>query len=529
MSFAHSHCTPNTPTSESLETLHGSCLAGGERDTAIVDASRCISVTYGSLRSGGSILAGFLKQHLPEKRGRVGLFLPPSPEFAVALFATLSSGAAAAPLDPTMKGLSLTWLLNELKPALLLTNATAATRLLALGSTIPIIVVETTIGEMGTGLKVKTSSNDTTFCLDRGAISFPPTPDIDPADDAILIPTSGTTGLPKFVRLSHRAIIQNIRMHLKSLGLHDRFSALHALGVHYSYGLIASFMSTLFLGGRLVFSGATDARQIFDAACHHRPDLMLGTPSLFRLLLDHGTGSDLAALGRIPKIGIGGDRCPPLLRKRLAKSLPDVSFFITYGLTEAGPRVATLEPNLFHVKSESVGLPLEGIEVMVADSSGNRCPANSIGRLLIKTPSLMNGYLEAGQSYEGPKLQLGWYNTGDLASIDHTGHLFIHGRYDRQIKYRGRRINPSQVEHVLENHPLVLLARIEHVVNERGEHLRAVIHHRPSDLDTLKQQLRMFCRKNLPASLVPEDIWTVMEDRDCFFKGKRFMLPTDVE
>ncbi len=529
MSFTHSCCNDNSPTFVPTKTLHECCLAGGEHDAAIIDDRLCMSVAYGSLRTGASILARLLKPHLPKHGGRVGILLPPSPEFSVALFATISSGAAAAPLDQSVKGLSLTWLLNELKPNVLLANASAARKISALGFTLPIFVLEMANEESGTVLKVETSSNVNTFCLNGGDYSFPLKPDIDSIDDAILLPTSGTTGFPKFVRLSHQAVVHNIQMHLKSLDLQDRFTALHALGVHYSYGLVASFLATLFLKGSIVFPSGSDARQIMNTANRHRPDLMLGTPSLFRLLLDHATSSDLTALGCIPKIGIGGDRCPPPLRKRLANALPEVSFFVTYGLTEAGPRVATLEPALFHVKPESVGLPLEGVEVMVIDSRGNCCPANGIGRLLIKTPSLMNGYLETGQPHDGPKLQLCWYDTGDLASIDRTGHLFIHGRSDRQIKYRGRRMNPSQVEHVLENHPLVLLARIEHIVNERREHLRAVVHHRPYDLNTLKLELSIFCKKNLPASLVPEEIWTVMEDNDCFFKGKRYTLAKKVE
>jgi long-chain acyl-CoA synthetase len=488
-----------------------------------------MSVTYGSLRTGASKLARFLKPHLPERRGRVGLFLPPSPEFAVALFATVSSGAAAAPFDLAMKGLSLIWLLSELKPDVLLANASAARKLSALGLTVPIFVVEMADKDRCRISKLETSSGVHGYRSDEGAGSFATEPDIDSADDAILLPTSGTTGTPKFVRLSHRAVVHNIQMHLKSLGLQDRFTALHAFGVHYSYGLVASFLSTLFLKGSVLLPGGADARQIFDTTCRHRPDVMLGTPSLFRLLLEHASSSDLTALGCIPKIGIGGDRCPPPLRKLLANALSEVSFFVTYGLTEAGPRVATLEPALFHLKPESVGLPLEGVEVMVTDGRGNRCPANTIGRLLIKTPSLMNGYLEAGQPNDGPKLQLGWYDTGDLGSMDHDGHLFINGRSDRQIKFKGRRMNPSQIEHVLENHPQVLQARIEHVMSEGRDHLRAVVHHRPYDLTALKQELSSFCRKNLPASLVPKEIWPIMEDSICFFKGKRFALAKTIE
>lgn len=521
MSYTHSYYDSIFLQPLPAETLDIFCLAGKEHDTAIVDDRRGISFAYGSLRTAASMMAGILKHHLPERGGRVALFLPPSSEFAVALFAAILSGATAAPLDYTLRELSLFLLLDELKPDVLVANTSTARKVAKLGYRVPVVVVE----ERGMVLSVEAPRERQSFSLDIMAISSHVRADADPDGDAILLPTSGTTGPHKFVCLSHRALAHNIRMHAKSLALQEGVTSLHALGLNYSYGIVASFLSTLFLKGRVILVGSGDARAIFDAADRHHPDVMLGTPSLFRLLLDNGTADDLAALGQIPKMGIGGDRCPPPLRSALCAAFPRVSFFVTYGLTEAGPRVATLDSELFQLKPDSVGLPLEGVEIAVVDQHGTSCPPNRRGKLLIKTPSLMNGYLGAGR----PRLVEGWYDTGDLASLDHTGHLFIHGRWDRQIKYRGRRMNPSQIEYVLENHPLVLLARIEHVVGEGTEHLRAEVFHRPCDPNHLKRELAVFCRKNLPASLVPKEITTFPEYDACFFKGKRFALPTTVD
>lgn len=129
----------------------------------------------------------------------------------------------------------------------------------------------------------------------------------------------------------------------------------------------------------------------------------------------------------------------------------------------------------------------------------------------------MNGYLgiETGNGASDE-----WIAIDDLASLDTQGFLTIHGRADRQFKHRGRRINPAQIEYVLERFPGVVAARVE-PVGERNDHLRATIHHRGDVARDLERQLREHCRRNLPGRLVPGEIVTVVENNGYFFKGRR--------
>jgi acyl-coenzyme A synthetase/AMP-(fatty) acid ligase len=199
--------------------------------------------------------------------------------------------------------------------------------------------------------------------------------------------------------------------------------------------------------------------------------------------------------------------------------LPRARFFATYGLTEAGPRVSTLPPEDFLVRGESVGVPLRGVQLEVRDVEGRPCGPGEVGSLFVRTPSLMSGYLVAGDSEPPPSpLPNSWYPTGDLAALDADGYLSLHGRQDRQTKFRGRRFNPAVVERCLESHPSVVSAQV--VVDTAADRLVATARVRPGYDGTLAQELLVHCRRNLPNVLVPAGIECVA-DEGFYFKRRR--------
>jgi acyl-CoA synthetase (AMP-forming)/AMP-acid ligase II len=307
--------------------------------------------------------------------------------------------------------------------------------------------------------------------------------------------------------------------HLESLGLTRPYVALQALGANYSYGLIASFLSTLWRGGTVVVPRFLDRRHIVDATVEGGANVCLGTPALLRLLTESTSAQDLEALSRLEIIGIGGDHCPLHRRRSFASALPRARFFVTYGLTEAGPRVSTLQPEEFLVRGQSVGRPLRGVQLEVRGPEGRLCAPGELGTLFVRTPSLMSGYLVAGDSQPPPApAPNSWYETGDLAALDVDGYLSLHGRQDRQTKFRGRRFNPAVVERCLESHPSVVSAQV--LVDPAAERLVATARVRPGSEGTLTQELLALCRRNLPNALVPTGIECVA-DEGLYFKNRR--------
>jgi acyl-coenzyme A synthetase/AMP-(fatty) acid ligase len=187
---------------------------------------------------------------------------------------------------------------------------------------------------------------------------------------------------------------------------------------------------------------------------------------------------------------------------------------VTYGLTEAGPRVTTLPSEQFLERAGSVGLPIRGVELDVRREDGRSCRPGEIGVLVVRTPSLMTGYLGS----DADVAPHGWLTTGDLAARDAEGFVTLAGRADRQTKIRGRRVNPAMVERCLESHPGVVCAQV--VVDAAAERLVATAHVRPGSPTTLECELGAHCRRNLPDALVPARIEVIAEDA-FYFKNRR--------
>jgi acyl-CoA synthetase (AMP-forming)/AMP-acid ligase II len=509
-----------------MELLHSLCLLRerNERPALTVPALG-FSADYGGLAHGAAALARALEDAGVARGARIALMMPPSPAFVTVLFAALARGAAVAPVDTSLRGLSLSSALDRLDPDLLaapaaalkrLPEGTAARRLLAIEETVasPAPALVATLIADGRAERLHIPLAGPLAAMLRGPEGMEDT------DDALLVSTSGSTGHPKYVRLGHAGTVFNARGHLAALGLHSPFTALQALDVGYSYGLIASLLATFVAGGTLVLPNGADAKAIREATAGGSPSVCLASPALLDYLVDTCPPGEEDVLRRLEKIGIGGDHCRESLRAKLAGFFPASGFYVTYGITEAGPRVATLPPDDFLRRPRSVGLPLDGVRLEVADADGRPCQAGMVGTLRVLTPSRMNGYLGDAPGPTAAGAVDDWLATGDLASLDEAGFLTIHGRADRQFKHRGRRVNPAQIEMVLECFPGIVSARAE-TAEEDGDLLRAVVFHRAGEeAEDLPRRLQEHCRRNLPGRLVPGEIVTVVEDSGYFFKGR---------
>lgn len=432
---------------------------------------------------------------------RLSIAMPASIEFVVALLASMKIGAAPAPLDLSLKGDSLARSMASLQPHALLVSSRVGDRFASVGTL------------LGLCLRVEAATGECQVIRRAPAASEP-----DPAGledgDALLISTSGTTGWPKYVRLGAQGTAFNVRAHLQSFDFQAPMRNLQVLGVNYSYGCVASLLGTLANGGTVIFPERLDGEGIANALREHRPDTLYVSPALADYLIDAAGNDARHWFGSVTRLGIGGDNCPPPLRAKIARALPAAAPYITFGVTEAGPRVATLAPQEFLSQPRSVGHPIPGVRVAVLDEEGRLCAPDQVGRLEMTTPSAMRGYL--GQ----PLLDTLVVVSGDLASLDAEGRLSLHGRMDRQIKLRGNRIHPHQIETLLMQLPGV--RRCEVRLDQTIDRLVADVFYDAAEIldpSRLQQALQRHCRMHLPNRQVPAQ-FRVQSVTGYFFKGR---------
>lgn len=329
-----------------------------------------------------------------------------------------------------------------------------------------------------TGLRRGGSDNGSTLFV-RGNLAsdastrMPPTETTE-SDLATLMPTSGSSGVPRFVMISHGNLIANTEAIISSQALTPDDTGMVILPLSYCFG--ASVMHThLYAGGSVVF----DRRFMFPdkvlkAVNEYGCTTFAGVPTVYNVLLRRSglRRIDMPSLRRFLQ---AGGRLAPERINEMRASLPETKFYVMYGQTEATARISCMEPERWEEKVGSVGRPLNNVTLRIVDEQGNRLPAGQCGHLTVKGPSISSGY------WNDPKetqrvFRDGWLRTGDLARQDEEGYVWIEGRQGAFLKMRGMRLNFAEVEATVATIPGVYDCASRAVENpESGEALELFI------------------------------------------------------
>jgi acyl-CoA synthetase (AMP-forming)/AMP-acid ligase II len=265
-----------------------------------------------------------------------------------------------------------------------------------------------------------------------------------PSDLAALMATSGSTGVPRFVLVTHGNLVANTEAIIRSQQLASDERAMQILPVSYCFG--ASVLhSHLYQGGGVVF----DRRFMFPdkvlrSMAQLRCTTFAGVPTVYNVLLRRSNlrRTDLPCLRRFLQ---AGGSLPPHRIHEMRSALPLVKFYVMYGQTEATARISCMEPERWEAKPGSVGRPLDNLTIRIVDDEGKDLPTGQIGELLVRGPSICSGYLndpdETRRNFSD-----GWLRTRDLARVDEEGYLWIEGRKGAFLKMRGMRVSFPEVE-----------------------------------------------------------------------------------
>jgi acyl-CoA synthetase (AMP-forming)/AMP-acid ligase II len=264
------------------------------------------------------------------------------------------------------------------------------------------------------------------------------------SDLAALMATSGSTGVPRFLKVSHGNLIANTEAIIRSQHLREDERAMLILPLSYCFGA-SVFHTHLYQGGGVVF----DRRFMF-------PDKVLqainqfgctsfaGVPTAYHALL-HRSKLRTTPMSTLRRLLQAGGPLAPHLIKEIRSALPAVPLYVMYGQTEATARITCLDPARLEDKLGSVGRPLDNLTVRIADEQGGELPCGEVGQVWVQGPSISPGYYHDTAESERV-FKDGWLRTGDLARVDEDGYLWIEGRAGGFVKMRGMRVSFAEAE-----------------------------------------------------------------------------------
>jgi len=263
-------------------------------------------------------------------------------------------------------------------------------------------------------------------------------------DLAALMPTSGSSGVPRLVKVSHCNLRTNTEAILRSQKLDVGERAMLIMPVSYCFG--ASVVHThLYQGGGVVF----DSRFMFPdkvlrAIDAFRCTTLAGVPAVYNILLRRSNLRSLALPSLRRFIQAGGSLNPESIRE-MCRISPAADFFVMYGQTEATARISSFSATDSPRKIGSAGLPLDNLKVRIVGEDGRELPNDCTGEIQVQGPSVCSGYFDDAESTVR-KFNGGWLKTGDFGSLDQDGYIWIKGRTDEFIKIRGVRVSVGEVE-----------------------------------------------------------------------------------
>jgi long-chain acyl-CoA synthetase len=401
-------------------------------------------------------------------------------EFVVLLFACWRLGATVTPVDPSLTDAEVTLQLQASRARL--------------------IVVED--GDSGQAGVAMLAVGD--LCAKGPDWDGPPL--VDPSLLALLIFTSGTTGVPKGVMLDHANLDAMAEMGRRALHIGPTDRCLLILPLFHVNGIVVSVLTPLLAGGSVVIGERFDPNTFFDAVEHHRPTFFSAVPTIYTMLaaLPDDVRPDTSSV-RFGICGAAPASAQLLTRFEYRYGFPLIE---GYGLSE-GTCASTINPVEGPRRAGTVGIAFPGQQIRIVDPAGNAVPTGVDGEVTIDGPNVMRGYL--GRPDETARVIVdGWLHTGDIGHLDADGYLTLVGRSKDMIIRGGENIYPKEIEDVLISDPAVLEAAVIGVPDDKwGETVAAYVQPRPGHAIN-PEALQALCARNLAGYKRPTTI-TVMD------------------
>jgi HIP---CoA ligase len=508
--------TPTAATGATIPAVTAAAAARYGDRLAVADGDT--RLTYGELLARARGFGGALVASGVEPGDRVALWAPNGAEWIVAVLGLFQAGAVLVPVNTRLKGVEASDILARSRARALVTVTDfLGTDHLALlrdaGADLPdlrtIVVTRGPVpagAEPWHGFLARATDGDRAEVTRRAA-------DVSEGDPSDILFTSGTTGVPKGVVMTHGRTLRVATdwVAMTGLGPDDRYLMVNPY--FHMFGLKAGILACVAAGAAMFPEATFDVDRALARVAGEGITVLPGPPTLYQAILDHPDRHrhDLSSL-RVAVTGAAD--IPVALIRRVAGELPFSTVVTGYGLTEAGTASATGPGDDPETVATTVGRPRPGFEVRIAGADGTGAlPPGETGEIVLRGPSVMAGYLDDPTATAEALAPDGWLRTGDLGVVDERGCLRVVGRAKDMFIVGGFNAYPAEIENHLLRHPDVAQAAVIGIPDERlGEVGMAFVVTRSGDPDGEGAAgIVAWCRDQMANYKVPRAVEIVPE------------------
>ncbi|MDX1345482.1 MAG: AMP-binding protein [Sedimenticolaceae bacterium] len=489
------------------------------------------TLTYGEFDQLVTQFATYLTSILGLSRGdRIAIMMPNLLQYPIALFAAIRAGLIVVNTNPLYTARELRHQLNDSGAVAIVVLENFAHTLEKIISETPLRhVITTSIGDMA-GFPKSLLINFVVRHVRKmvppwsidGAVRFRDTltrrgrhsfedADLGHDDIAFLQYTGGTTGVAKGAMLTHKNVIANL-LQAHAWTANDLVPGkeifITALPMYHIFALLTNALFAMQMGAKnRLITNPRDLPALIKELSREPFSFITGVNTLFNAML-HAPGFEKLDFSRL-KIVLGGGMAVQRAVADPWQKITGTTLLEAYGLTETAP-AAAINPLDIDGYNGSIGLPIPSTEISIRDENNEELPYGERGELCIRGPQVMQGYWQRPEETAAAIDEDGWFHSGDIATMNEEGFVYIVDRLKDMILVSGFNVYPNEVEEVLAAHPGVLEAGVIGVSDEKStEAVRAIVV--PKDGSLTEKELHEYARENLSAYKCPKS-WVFVDE-----------------
>ena len=451
-----------------------------------------LALTYTELARASGQTAALLREAGVGPGDRVALMLPNVVAYPLFFYGSLAAGATVVPMNPLLKSREVAYYLGDSGASVIVAWDPMAD--------------EAAKGAADTGARVMrvTEPDARTLLGDRQPVTDWAERADD--DDAVILYTSGTTGVPKGAELTHANLYRNAEVTTTTLLTAGQGDVIMGcLPLFHVFGLTCGMNASVISGSTLTLLPRFDAGAALEMVARERVTIFEGVPTMYSALLHHPARAtaDVSSL----RLCVSGGAALPVEVLRQFEEAFGCPILEGYGLSETSPVASFNHPDRER-KAGSIGTPIAGVGMRVVDDSGNDVPQGEVGEIAIRGHNVMKGYWrKPGATAQA--IPDGWFRTGDLARMDEDGYFFIVDRKKELIIRGGYNVYPREIEEAIHEHPAVAEVAVVGVPHDSlGEEVGAAVALKPGASAT-PEELKEFTKQRVAAYKYPRYVWLV--------------------